>query len=433
MGLFSRPERRSLPSADAFATDGLQAWNAPTTTSGATVNDFRALEHLAVWACQNIIADGFATLPVDVFKRNSDGTRTCVSSKAPFKWLERPNPNQTASEFWQRYCLSLVSDGNAFIALERQGGRVVAMNVLNPKLVEIVPGPNGKNRYRYQGAEFDRTEIVHVPLFAVPGYARGLSPIAVAREAIGLGLTQQEYSARFFSQGASLGGVIEHPSTPKPGEVKALRQMFSKTHSGVKNSHALGILTGGATYKPVTLSPEASQLLESRRFSRTEIAMIYRVPAYMIDPTVSSTWGTGIEEMGRAFVDNVLMPYIVRAEQMLEAFILPDGYFAKFNVSARLRGRTKDRYEAHKIAIDGGWMSPDQVAEIEDMPPLPDGQGKHYYRPLNFYPVDNAPDFSAKGKATPKADPELDPNGNEPDPNDPNEDSVTDPKVDKNE
>lgn len=400
MGLFGPVERRASPAA--FEYDGVSQFVGEPTASGATVTNLRALQHLAVWACQNIIADGLSTLPLDVFKRGADGAPVNVSSDARFKWVKSPNPFMTASEFWQRYALSLVQDGNAFLYVTRSGSVIRSLHVLDPNVVEIVPGPGGDNAYRVNGVVYKRGEIVHVPLFAVPGIARGLSPIDVAREAIGLGLTQQEYSARFFSNGASLGGVIEHPAVPKPGEVSALKKMFSKSHSGVKNSHALGILTGGAQYKPVTLSPEASQLLESRRFSRTEIAMIYRVPPFMIDPTVSSTWGTGIEEMGRAFVDNVLMPYIVRAEQMVTDLLLPGGYFAKFNVSARLRGRTKERYEAYRQAIDAGFMTPNQAASLEDMPLLPDGLGDKYYRPLNFYPVDNPPpDFRESG---PKGD-----------------------------
>lgn len=382
---------------------GLKDFALPASMSGAQVNTYTSLQHLAVWSCQNIIADGVSTLPVDVFKSNADGSRTAVSDDKRFRWIRQPNPNQTASEFWQRYVLSLLQDGNAFIAPVMNGSRVESLHILPPSQVQIVPGPNSENTYQFRGIEYKRGEIIHVPLFSVPGVARGLSPIDIARDAIGLGLTQQEYSARFFSQGASLGGVIEHPSMPKPGEVKALREMFRKTHSGVKNSHALGILTGGAQYKPVTLSPEQSQLLESRRFSRTEIAMIYRVPAYMVDPTVTSTWGTGIEEMGRAFVDNVLMPYIVRAEQMITAYLLPDGYFAKFNVTARLRSRTKERYESYRAAIDAGFMTPNQAAALEDMPRLPEDFGDKYYRPLNFYPVDNAPETWGKGEPA-KAD-----------------------------
>ena len=133
--------------------------------------------------------------------------------------------------------------------------------------------------------------------------------------------------------------------------------MFRKTHSGVKNSHSVGVLTGGASFKPITIALEQAQFLETRRFQKSEIALLYRVPAYLVDSSVTSTWGSGIEEQDKFFIDQTLMPWIVRIEQAISTFLLPRGEDIRFNVDARLRAKTKDRYEAYAVAINNGFMS----------------------------------------------------------------------------
>lgn len=397
MGVLSLIEKR-----DVFTSSPTEAWEKDypslfqqgrRTFAGKRVNQRSALSMISVYQCQSLIVDGIATLPVDHFRKGKDGRREAVPSGQSPRWIKNPNPFQTAVEFWSRVLQSLLSDGNAFIATLRDDkGNVSALYCLNPADVTIVAGTLGDNRYRVVGSDelFDRSQVLHIPAFVFGADPRGLSPIDVAKEAIGVGLSVEEFGARFFAQGTTVSGIIEHPNVPDKDEAKLLREMFRKTHGGVKNSHAVGILTGGASFKPITVNPEQAQFLETRRFQRVEIAGLYRVPGYLVDPAVTSTWGSGIEEQNKFLVDYTFMPWAIRIEQAISTFLLAGPQFIKFNFDARLRAKTSERYSAYDKAINAGIMSPDEARALEDMPPLPKGQGEHFWRPKNMVPIDMA-------------------------------------------
>jgi HK97 family phage portal protein len=401
------------------------------TASGRKVSRRNALHMVAVYACQSLIADAVASLPVDHYTKIGGQKETFDPVRSP-RWIRQPNPFQTSYEFWFRVIISLLTDGNAFLyTLRNDRGEVAALYCLHPQYVSILDGPLGDNRYEVsddhgniQGI-FDRSQILHIPAFTVPGFSRGLSPVDMSREAIGLGLTAEEFGSRFFEQGTAMSGIIEHPGTPRPDEARLLRDMFRKTHAGVKNSHSVGVLTGGAQFKPITLSPEQAQFLETRRFQKAEIALLYRVPAYLVDSSVSSTWGTGIEEQNKFFVDQTLMPWIVRIEQAVSTFLLPGLQYIRFNVDARLRAKTKDRYESYQVALNNGFLSADEIRALEDLGPLPKKLGQRYYRPLNLGVVGEEDKKPAAVAGTPPvpppnpippADPNADPNAQQ-DPN----------------
>ncbi|MEV5080324.1 phage portal protein [Streptomyces sp. NPDC056159] len=370
-----------------------------------------SLQMVAVYACQSLIGDAVASLPVDHYTKVNGKREVFDATRSP-RWIRQPNPFQTSYDFWFRVVISLLSDGNAFIYTPRNPrGEVAGLYCVHPQNVAILDGPMGDNRYEVtddHGAiegVYDRTQILHIPAFTVPGSSRGLSPIDMAREAIGLGLVAEEFGSRFFEQGTTMAGVIEHPGTPRPDEARLLRDMFRKTHAGVKNSHSVGVLTGGASFKPITLSPEQAQFLETRRFQKAEIALLYRVPAYLVDSTISSTWGTGIEEQNKFFVDQTLMPWIVRIEQAVSTFLLPGMQYIRFNVDARLRAKTKDRYESYQVALNNGFMSADEIRELEDLGPLPKKLGQRFYRPLNLGVVGE--ESLTPKEPIPKTDPNL--------------------------
>lgn len=411
MGLLSLVEKRDVftdSPAAAFERDLPTLFQRGVRTfAGRRVTQRNALSMISVYQCQSLIVDGIATLPVDHYRKKADGQREAVPSSQSPRWVKNPNPFQTSVEFWSRVVQSLLSDGNAFIlTLRDEKGFVKALYCLAPGDVQIIPGPLGENTFRVTGfePELDRSQVLHIPAFVFGNEARGLSPIDVAREAIGIGLTVEEFGARFFSQGTTVSGIIEHPNVPDKDEARLLREMFRKTHGGTKNSHAVGILTGGASFKPITINPEQAQFLETRKFQKTEIAGLYRVPAYMVDSSVTSTWGSGIEEQNKFLVDYTLMPWVIRIEQAVSTFLLSGPQFIKFNFDARLRAKTSERYQAYGKAIDAGIMSPDEARALEDMPPLPKGQGSHFWRPGNMVPISIALEKPKAAPVAPKQD-----------------------------
>ncbi|MEU1585228.1 phage portal protein [Micromonospora sp. NPDC005710] len=369
MGILNRiVERRAAPAptsgfAEAFTQQG-------STWSGTTVTQDSALTLSAVYTSVSLIADAVASLPVDVVRTVG---QTRKSATGPV-WLTSPNPFDTPFDFMQKVMTSLLMDGNSFVRVIRSGqGKVVALIPLDPRTVRVeLTKDQSSVLYKIGDATLFARDVVHVKGFAQANSLRGLSPLESARQTIGAGLATQEFGARFFSQGTTLSGVIEHPGNPKPGEVAVLARMLKKSR-GQKNYHSVGVLTGGAKWTSISVTPEQAQFLETQRFNRLAIAGIFRVPAYMLDPTTASSWGSGVEEQHSWFVQQTLTPWLIRIEQAFSA-LLPNGQSLQFNVNARLRVKTSERYQAYRTAIEAGFMSVDEVRALEDREPLPPGQ-----------------------------------------------------------
>lgn len=385
MSIFRQIEKR------AFVAGPRATWaqdverSSVSTATNVDVNPDSARRLSAVWACQSLIADGVASLPIDTYRtEKAKGRKTKLDNPS---WLVSPNPFETPYTFWHKVMVSLTGeDGNAFIWTPRNDrNEVVSIWVLDPALVEI-DELSTTPLYYVAGETFTDREILHIPAFTKPGQRRGLSVIDHAKEAIGLGLIAEEFGGRFFSQGTTMAGVVEHPGNPKPGEVAILARMLKKSHAGVKNSHAVGILTGGASWKSISITPEQAQFLETRRFQKLEIASLYRVPPHMLDPTVQSSWGSGVEEQNKFFVDYTLVPWLTRLEQAFSR-LLPNMSYVKFNADARLRAKTAERFQAYVSAVNNGIMSLDEVRALEDLEPIPGGKGKAHVRPLNVIEV----------------------------------------------
>ncbi|MEV6638425.1 phage portal protein [Actinoplanes sp. NPDC051470] len=413
MTLFKRIERRAFVggSRSDWATDVEKP--AQPTSAGRDINPDKARQLVAVWACQSLIADGIASLPIDVIRKEKRrGRRIPVD---PPKWLESPNPFDTPYTFWHKVVTSLLGeDGNAYIRTVRDGEKIISVWALDPAMCDV-DEESGTPIVHVNGEARGPEDVMHIPAFTVPSQRAGLSVIDYAREAIGLGLAAEEFGARFFSQGTTMAGVIEHPGNPKSGEVAVLARMLRKSHAGLKKSHAVGVLTGGATWKSISITPEQAQFLETRRFQNIQIAQLYRVPPHMIDPSVQSSWGTGVEEQNAFFAEYTLVPWLTRLEQAFSR-LLPNGQSMKFNVNAKLRAKIVERFQAYVQAVNNGIMSLDEVRALEDMEPIPGGKGKAHVRPLNVAeigkePPKQEPAEPADGDDVPEGDPPAEDKG----------------------
>ncbi|MFF4818083.1 phage portal protein [Kitasatospora sp. NPDC001309] len=394
------------------------------TYGGRDVSTRTALLLPAVLYCVSLIADSVSLLPIDTYIAGKEHRKV---NNPP--WLDAPNPFMTRFDFWHRIMTSLLIDGNAFIYTERDPvtAGIRALYPVDPRIVHIMEQNNGMDlRFQVNGEIFDRSELLWIPAFTMPGRLRGLSPLENARQAVGLGLVAEEFGARFFGQGTAMTGIIQHPGNPTKDQALMLRDMFKKQHTGINNSHSLGILTGGATWQSVTITPEQSQFLDTRRFQKVEIALIYRVPANQVDPTVTSSWGSGVEEQNRWFIDQTLSPWLVRLEQAISTFLLPGNRYVKFNLDARLRAKTAERYQAYAIGIQNGFLNSDRIAELEDWEPMPDGLGAQYYRPANLTPV------TAESLKPPEVPAQLAPFTGQADPNNNTGGDIAEPTGDPN-
>lgn len=371
-------------------------WGAPaqTTHAGIAVDAKKALENRAVFGSISVITEGISTLPIHGF--NPDGNKRMPLEHEP-RWLARGfNPEVDVADGVAQLLVSLLADGNGYVVPSRYRGDVVELFPQDPTKVNI-------DRERAGGLVYDvhdgathkvyraaAGEMIHVRGLRWPGAIKGLAPITLARQAIGLGIAAEQFAALFFGQGANAGGVLEAPGDLDDGQAKKLARSWLRAHSGLRKAHLPAVLTGGLKWQKTGFAPEEAQMIETRRFQIEEICGFYRVAPWMVGELsqhASQGGGNGIEAQGIQLITYTLRPWITRLEQALLPAVRgisnPHAEL-RFNVAGLLRGDSKSRYEAYALARQWGWLCVDDILALEDLPPLPDGKGQAYLQPLNM-------------------------------------------------
>lgn len=361
--------------------------------TGVDLSSDRAMRHAAVWACVRNRAEDIAKMPARVVEYDGN---TRLRRDAP-PWLQRPNPETTPYELVERTVASMDTDGNGFwFRSEDRLGRVAEVWPLPPHEVQVFRedpalGQRGvpRKRFRYLNEEYGTDEIVHFTGFSLAGRLRGLNPIQQHMHSIGLSIAAEEFGEQFFGNGATMSGVVTLPPNANldPGKVMEMQDGLARDHQGLENAHRPGVLFAGATWTPLTIPNDAAQFLETRKYQATDIARIWRMPPHKIGDLERATF-SNIEHQSIEYVADALLPTLARLEAtVLAAGLLDPGHHLKFNPGVLLKGDVKARYEAYAIAIQNGWLCPDDVRELEDLNPLPDGIGSVYLRQLNMTPL----------------------------------------------
>lgn len=344
------------------------------------------MQHLAVYACVRLLADSIASLPVDVY-RKSKGSSVRVPLETPMV-LSDPDPDINDFEYMQQVVTSLALRGNSFEYitaydnLERPMSRIT----IHPDDVTVSKNKQtGLPEYKINNDLVPYNRMIHIRRLTLPGSIEGLSPIGQAAQAIGLGLAAERTGARWFAESANPSSVFETDANVDDAEINRVMQSWVSTHGGHRMP---AFLSGGLKWRPISITPEESQFLQTREFQRSEIAMFFGIPPHMIGDTAKATsWGSGIEQLGIGFVKYSLMPWLRCVESTYSRALLPRGQYMRFNVDALLRGDTISRYTAYTQARNAGWLNVDEIREKEDMLPIPDGAGQSYIQPLNMGPL----------------------------------------------
>lgn len=379
---FNRKEKRDI----TRGSFGAPTFKEIETHAGVEVSQNAALRVTTANRCIRLISESIAGLPADAFRRDGEARQPVAR---PPLWLETPNPETTWFEFMERITESLALDGNAFIIITARdlNGHPSELWTLHPGEVTVHQSPEIMQREGVGSVFFrwadDRVfrkftalqpfgDVLHIRL-ASAGGLRGLSPVAMARQALGLALVTEKFGARFFSRGQQLSGVIELPAT-EPAKsrqhIDLMRESWLKEHSGSDKAHTPGILTGGAAWKQMSISPEDAQFLETRKFQVEEIARLYGVPPHMVGATEKNTsWGSGIEQLSLGFARFTLLPWLVRIEHAFSQ-LLPRGQFFKFNQRGLLRADAVAEAEAFSKAIQVGWMTRNEARALQEMAPM---------------------------------------------------------------
>jgi HK97 family phage portal protein len=348
------------------------------TASGKRVNERTAMTVTAVYACVRILSEAIASLPLHVYQYRPDGGKERrVDHPLYYLLHDEANPEMTSFIFRETLMAHLLLWGNAYAQIIRDGrGQVVSLHPLLPNKMTVDRDDAGRLVYLYlkdgQQVPLRREDVLHIPGLGYDGVV-GYSPIAMAKNSVGLALATEEFGSTFFSNGANPGGVLESPGVISDPE--RLKQSWHSQFSKA-NAHSIAVLEEGLKFHSIGIPPEQAQFLETRKFQITEIARIFRVPPSMIADLDRATF-SNIEHLSLDFVKFTLGPWVARWEACLrQALLLPGekrGVFIKFNLDGLLRGSYKERMDGYAVGIQNGFFSINDVRELEDMNPAPGG------------------------------------------------------------
>lgn len=363
------------------------------STSGKTVNEFTAMQTTAVYACVRILAETLAALPLQLYRFTPTGKERVYDHPLYHILHDEPNPEMTSFIFRETLMSHLLIWGNAYAQIIRDGlGRVMCLYQLRPDKMQVARDAGGTIFYLYTKTSDEnpnvkpygqvplkKEEVLHIPGLGFDGLV-GYSPIAMARNAVGMTMACEEYGASFFANGASPSGVLEHPGVLK--DPSKVRDSWNAVYRGSNNAHKVAVLEEGMKYQQIGIPPEEAQFLETRKFQLDEIARLYRIPPHMIGDLDKSSFNN-IEQQSMEFVKYTLDPWVVRWEQAMQrSLLLPEEkkrYFLRFNVNGLMRGDYESRMTGYSIGRQNGWLSANDIREMEDMNPVPAEEGGDLY------------------------------------------------------
>lgn len=435
MGLFSS---RTDPAAyaDAFhrystlespSTDLVQAISlfddGIPTAAGVRVSPETALRLISVYAAVRVISESIGSLPFPVYRKN-DRSRERIhftDDRRVFLLNEEPNPYMSAEQFWTTVIghSNLWGNGYALVDFDKLTGAPNALWPLDPRQTAPYRTSEGKLYYGTTLVDgktiaLDPSEIIHVRAFGTGDV--GISPIGVARQAIGEALAAEEYAGRFWQNDARPGGIIEYARKLNDADHAEALRRWRSAHEGIKRAHMVALLDNGAQWKDVGIPNGDAQFLESRKFGVRQIATLFRVPPHKIGDLEGTVTHASIEQQSLDFVIDSLRPWCVKIEQAVKRTLFPAfttdasgrpkltpdgeaGIFPELLVDALARGDMQSRYSSYAIGRQWGWLSANDILESENRPTIGEA-GDVYLQPLNMVPAGTDPTALAQAAAS---------------------------------
>lgn len=352
-----------------------------TSTSGQNVSVDKSLHLSAVWACVRVISETISTLPLKIYERKPDGSKSVAVDHPVYQILCRqPAIDLTPARFMQMIPASICLRGNSFSEKLFFKKELVGIRPLLPQYMNVGSDDAGRITYKYSDPvtkterEIPRENIMHVRGFSLDA-AVGLTPIQFGADIIGSALATNEAASNVFKNGLQNSGFITSSMPLNPEQRTALRSNLQQ-FMGSKNAGKVMLLEGGFDYKGITINPETAQLLESRAFSIEEICRWFGVPPVIIGHMEKqSSWASSIESLYTQFLITGLRPMLVNIEQEIGRCLLDndDRYFAEFAVEGLLRADSNGRASYYKQALQDGWMNRNEVRAKENLPPIDGG------------------------------------------------------------
>jgi HK97 family phage portal protein len=371
--LFGREEKRALTSLP-FNIGGYL----PTE-----MNVQRAMALVPVWSSIRLLADNAASLPLQAYRRMDDGTGVPMNN--PPSLIAAPSAVSNRHQWIHQAVLSLALRGNAYgLVTARDGfGYPTSIEWLNPDEVHVDETQPTLPVFYWRGKPIPRGDVFHIPWMVLPGHVVGISPVTAFANTLGVGLAATRYGESWFDNGgtppATFQNVRETVSTDEAREIR------DRTVAAMKSRKPL-VFGSDWKFEALKVTPEESQFIGTMKLNATQVAAIYGVPPEKVGgERGSSMTYASVEQESIDFVQYSLRPWLVLLEQAISD-VLPDRQYVRFNVDALIRTDIKTRYEAHALALQNGWKNVDEVRAVEDLQPLPHGQGT-VYRPQVEVPI----------------------------------------------
>lgn len=396
--------------SDPWQWPSLSNYLSATTlsNSGVSVNENKMLQLSVVYACIRLISNTIGMLPLILHQEISEGKSRVAKERPLHKVLYRAaNKNITAYQFKQTMQAFVLMYGNAYAYKNIIGnGEPYSLEILNPWFMNVELNKKNERIYTYStGASskvYKDTEIFHLPGLSFDGL-KGMSPIQVMRNEIGLGLALQDFGSKYFANGTNIGGVAEHPGKLGEKARTNLKNDLQENFTGVNNAHKLIILEEGMKYQKIGIPAQDAQFIESRKFQLEEIARYFGVQLHMVQNLDRST-NNNIEQQGIEFKTYAIQPWAVTWEQEIwKSLLTPEmqdeGYYAKFNMNALMRGDYKTRMEGYRTAVQMGMYSLNEIRKLEDDNPIEtDAGGDVHWVNAAMIPIDKQMQIEIGGK-----------------------------------
>ena len=363
-----------------------------SSNAGKSVNPKNAVQLSTVYACVRVIAETIASLPLAVYEETETGSHK--ATEHPLYRILHDEPNHEMTSFVLREVMlsHLLLWGNSYCQIIRTGkNHIAGLYPLLPDRMEVDrDSKTGALIYTYTTTEGNAvklkpSDVLHIPGLGFDGIM-GYSPIALEKNAIGLGIAAEEYGSTFFKNGARPSGVLTHPNTVR--DPKRLRDNWNATYGGSSNGGKVAILEENMSFTPISLPNNEAQFLETRRFQVEEICRIYRVPPHLVGNLDRATF-SNIENQSIDFAVHTIRPWLVRIEQAMNRALFADSekagspggrrFYVQFNLDGLMRGDYKSRMEGYAIARQNGWMSANDIRALENLNPIPDEEGGSTY------------------------------------------------------
>ncbi len=372
------------------------------SVSGKIVNERSSMQTTAVFACVRIIAETVASLPLHTYRYKGDGKEKMYTHPIYKVLHDEPNVEMTSFTLRETMMTHLLLWGNSYCQIIRNGkGEVLSLYPLLPDKMRVDRDKNDNIYYSYMKEGVTHylgpDEVLHIPGLGFDGIM-GYSPVALAKNAIGLNIAAEEYGGRFFANNATPSGILSTAGTIK--DPTKVRDAWQAAYGGINNSNKVAVLEDGLQYQAISMPNSDAQFLETRKFQIEEICRIFQVPPHMVADLSKSSF-SNIENQSISFVVHTIRPWLVRIEQAMNKKLFKESEkgqcFVSFNASALMRGDYKSRMDGYSIGIQNGFFSVNDVRRMENLDPITEEEGGDLYLTNgNMLPLNMAGAYAKK-------------------------------------